>query len=301
MQLLTIDSREVAGRPGLLLPGGSILDLRAAESTLSQAQWRPHSVVSILVAGDEGRERLQALLDAIEDPQQRDRLQRAGAVLPFSGTALMTPLRRPGLMLVADSGLAGPGEPRPAAFIKSPGTGAAHGSTVRVPALPSARIHATAMAACVLGRPLYRAAEQAAEQAIAAWTLVIDISLEQPAERASAASWRRYLDSKQFPGAFPCGPALITSDEFSPGGQLAVRLAVNGISTVPAVLQLDAVPGLLAALSQRYGFRPGDLVAFADAAARSDPTRPLRAADQLSVSLDERMQLSVTLAQRRSG
>ena len=52
MKLVTIDAREVAGRPGVLLEDGNILDLTAAPSTLSQSQWIPQSVVSILAAGD---------------------------------------------------------------------------------------------------------------------------------------------------------------------------------------------------------------------------------------------------------
>lgn len=298
MQLLTIDSREVAGRPGLLLPDGWILDLRAAESTLSQAQWRPQSVISILVAGEAGRERAQALLDGAVDPVRRTELKQAGALLPFAGTALMTPLRRPGLMLVADSRVAGPDEPRPAAYIKGPGTATADGSTVMLPALPEARIHARAMPAVVLSRPLFRADAAAAAEAIGAWTLVIDISLAEPAADADAASWRRYLDSKQFPGAFPCGPALITQDEFLAVDRIAVGLAVNGVAGDSGELALSEVPALLAALSRRYGFRPGDLVAFADAGAGGSAGRPLCAGDQLLATLDDRLRLAVSLQSR---
>ena len=47
MKLLTIDSREVTGRPGVLLDSGDILDLAAAPSTLNESQWIPHSVVML--------------------------------------------------------------------------------------------------------------------------------------------------------------------------------------------------------------------------------------------------------------
>ena len=43
MKLVTIDAREVAGRPGVLLDGGVILDLSAAPGSLSVSQWVPHS------------------------------------------------------------------------------------------------------------------------------------------------------------------------------------------------------------------------------------------------------------------
>ena len=42
MKLLTIDSREVSGRPGALLTSGEVLDLAASPSTLSESQWIPY-------------------------------------------------------------------------------------------------------------------------------------------------------------------------------------------------------------------------------------------------------------------
>ena len=86
MQLVTIDAREVAGRPGVLLDSGDILDLTAAPVTLAESQWIPQSVVSILVAGEEGREHAMRLVRAVENAtaaeisEMRDR----GVLLPCS-------------------------------------------------------------------------------------------------------------------------------------------------------------------------------------------------------------------------
>ena len=54
MRLVTLDSREVGGRPAVSLPSGEILDLLAASATLGTSQWRPQSVVSVLAQGEEG-------------------------------------------------------------------------------------------------------------------------------------------------------------------------------------------------------------------------------------------------------
>ena len=54
MKLVTIEAREVAGRPGVLLDGGVILDLSAAPGSLSASQWVPQSTISILAAGERG-------------------------------------------------------------------------------------------------------------------------------------------------------------------------------------------------------------------------------------------------------
>ncbi len=92
MKLLTIDSREVTGRPGVLLDSGDILDLATAPSTLSESQWIPHSIVSVIAAGRDGLERVARLVAGAEQAD-RQQLLEAGTLLPYSGTALLAPVR----------------------------------------------------------------------------------------------------------------------------------------------------------------------------------------------------------------
>ncbi|MDP6673501.1 MAG: hypothetical protein QGH93_01440, partial [Gammaproteobacteria bacterium] len=124
MKLLTIDSREVTGRPGVLLDSGDILDLAAAPSSLSEAQWIPHSVVSVIASGRNGLERIQRLV-AVAERSDRQRLLQDGALLPYSGTALLAPVRRPGLVLIVDS--------NESSYIKSPNAAVGPGATVTIP------------------------------------------------------------------------------------------------------------------------------------------------------------------------
>ncbi|MDH3978679.1 MAG: hypothetical protein OEU86_09195, partial [Gammaproteobacteria bacterium] len=70
MKLLTIDSREVAGRPGVLLDSGDILDLAVAPTTLSESQWIPQSVISVIAAGDSGYEGVNRLIAAVDSNRE---------------------------------------------------------------------------------------------------------------------------------------------------------------------------------------------------------------------------------------
>lgn len=66
MRLVTLDSREVGGRPGISLPSGEILDLAASPSGLTASQWRPQSVVSVIAEGEEGAARVARLVAEVE-------------------------------------------------------------------------------------------------------------------------------------------------------------------------------------------------------------------------------------------
>ena len=117
MKLLTIDSRDNAGRPGVMLDNSYILDLGAAPDTLAESHWVPHSVVSVLAAGGDGVDRLRELVlkVAAQPAAERARLIEDGVILPFATTKLLAPVRRPGLILIAD-----PDDSTE--FIKSPNT-----------------------------------------------------------------------------------------------------------------------------------------------------------------------------------
>ncbi len=294
MRLVTIDSREAAGRPGACLPHDEILDLHAAPITLSQAQWLPQSVVSILAAGESGLAKVQNLLRMAEDGEGRAALRSTGAILPFAGTALLPPVRRPGLLLLTER-LASTGkEPMPVALIKSPNTATGPGSEIRPPWRHDEGVVATAMLAAVTGRPLYRATPAEAEAAIAAYTLLIDVSLPAPAAGGSATDWRRYVDSKQFPGACPIGPALLTVDELAVlSAPPPVALSINGVETDRRPGEWQAGAAVLSSLSQRYAFRPGDVVGLGETALGEERLRP---GDELKLTLGQHLTLEARYA-----
>ena len=131
MRLVTIDGREVGGRPGVWLPSGEILDLAASPSGLTASQWRPHSVVSVLAEGEEGAARIARLIAECGQATEavRDEWRSTGRLLPGAGTRLMTPIRRPGLLLVV-TGLSGG---RPVAYIKNPNAAAGPTAEIAMP------------------------------------------------------------------------------------------------------------------------------------------------------------------------
>jgi len=289
MKLVTIDAREVAGRPGVLLENGIILDLSAAPGSLSASQWVPQSTISILAAGERGLEHAGSLVSLVDG--SRERLQGDGALLKLSSTALMAPVRRPGLILISHV----LGDGTPASFIKSPNTAVAHARVVKMHG--QEKLIANPMFAAVLGKPLYQADTAQVEAAIAAWTLTVDLS-PQLAEPHDAKDWRDYVAARQFPGSLPMGPALITVDELENPGAMKVTVKINGVQTWNGLIcppTVDCVERLVA-LSQDYAFSPGDVIAFATShASPSSPRQTLRSGDVFSVAAADLMELGFQL------
>ena len=274
MKLLTIDCREIGGRPGVLLDGDEILDLAAAPSTLDQAQWIPYSIVSVLAAGRDGLERVAALVAAAEEKNDddRDALRREGVLVPADATALLPPVRRPGLVLVdrADG----------SAYIKSPNAAVGSGTSVEAPWHDDAPLECTGMLSVALGKSLYRASEQAAADAIVGYTLMLDLVAE----------------SRQFPGSGPMGPAIVTVDEYDGASTLQLALNEVVVATEDAGQFTGNAAARIAQLSQHYGFRPGDVVGFEPPAQSALNGCRLHAGDAVRLSLDGVMSLDVAIA-----
>jgi acylpyruvate hydrolase len=279
----------VAGRPGVLLDSGQILDLSAAPGSLETSQWIPQSTISILAAGENGLEHAQSLVALVDE--DIDKLQAGGAISPLQGTPLMTPVRRPGLMLVTQN----IGEGVPASFIKSPNTAVGHAAQVPMHGQPQLIVNP--MFAAVLGKPLYQADSAAAEEAIGAWTLVIDLAPEL-ADPESAEDWRNYVEARQFQGSMPMGPALVTRDELSEPGELTARASINGVETWSGIIcpPLRECVQRLSELSNDYAFSPGDVIAFATAVnSVSSPRQTLSAGDNYAIDAGGVMELGFEL------
>jgi Fumarylacetoacetate (FAA) hydrolase family len=289
MKLVTIDAREVAGRPGVLLDGGMILDLSAAPGSLSASQWIPQSTISILAAGERGLAHASQLVTLAGE--QEARMRQSGALLKLTSTALMAPMRRPGLMLIShvlSDGTA-------TSFIKSPNTAGAHAAVVAMHGRET--LIANPMFAAVLRKPLYQAGRAAVEAAIGAWTLAVDLSPVYT-DPDDAADWREYVSSRQFPGSMPIGPALITVDELENPGSIPASIKVNGVETWSGLIcppTVDCVERL-ETLTRNYAFSPGDVVAFSTADdSPSSPRQQLKPGDVFSVAVGRAMELGFQL------
>ena len=289
MKLVTIEAREVAGRPGVLLDDGLILDLSAAPGSLSASQWVPQSTISILAAGERGLAHAQSLISLADENTAR--LRDDGALLKLTATALMAPMRRPGLMLIShvlSDGVA-------ASFIKSPNTAVGHASVV--PMHGQNELIANPMFAAVLNKPLYQADRDAVESAIAAWTLTVDLAPNRP-EPQGADAWREYVAARQFPGSMPMGPALITVDELANPGATSASVTINGVETWTGMICPPVVDCVqrLTDLSRDYAFSPGDVIAFATALdSPSSPRQKLQSGDVYTIAAAGGMELGFQL------
>jgi len=295
MKLVTIDGREVAGRPGIILDGGDVLDLTAAPSTLSESQWIPFSVVSILAAGDAGHDNVRKLTDALAalSDDETQALKDQGVLTPVAQARLMCPLRRPGLMLISlsDAG----GSTRNRVYIKSPNAAAGNGAVVDVPKRDGTVV-AKPLLAAVIGKPLHNATEAEAAEAIAAYTVLIEFeTAEQDAD--TGAGWRQYVESKQLPESCPMGPAMVTVDEINDPAHLQVKASVNGVEAKQGALLDSSIDPArtVAELSARYGFSTGDLVAFS-LRGNSPLDTQLQPGDNFSVDLPGIMTLSCSVS-----
>lgn len=283
MRLVTLDSRELAGRPGISLPSGEILDLSAAPSGLTASQWRPQSVVSVLAEGDEGSARVARLLAEVAavPEAQRQEWRRTGRLLPHAGTRLMPPIRRPGLLLMITDRSAS----RPVSYVKNPNAAVGPEATIPLPESDDRQLFLIAMIGLVVGRPLFRANESQAIRAMAALTLVADLGTQ----RLTGESAVVRTEARQFPGACVVGPALVTLDELSATAGWGLLISVNGrtVGSASPDLNMESAARILAAMSSRYAFRPGDIVGLPAGAAEFE----LPAASQVTLGLDRTLEL----------
>jgi acylpyruvate hydrolase len=290
MKLVTIDAREVAGRPGVLLESGHVLDLTAAPGSLEASQWIPQSTISILAAGEAGLDHARSIVSLVD--RGKETLTDRGALTTLSGTSLMTPVRRPGLILISHT----VNEGVPASFIKSPNTAVGHAH--RIAMHGHERLVANPMFAAVLGKPLYQASRDVADAAIGAWTLVIDLA-PQSTDPESAEQWREYTEARQFPGSLPMGPALITRDELPEPGELTARARINGVEAWSGIIcpHSGECVRRLAELSANYAFSPGDVIAFATGMESvSSPRQVLQDKDLYSIDAGGLMELGFELS-----
>jgi hypothetical protein len=268
MRLVTIDSRETGGRPGVVVTGtevagGEILDIVASPGSLADTQWLPQSVVSVLAAGADGLAQTARMVAGVLDatPGERAALRAAGRLLPWAGTALLAPVRRPGLMLMLESA----DQPLAGAWLKSPNAAAAPARQINLPSARLERLDVRPRVGLVLGRSLFAAGRDQAGRAIAGFTLLADLG---PAPLPGAAAEGGSRPGRQFPGACPLGPAIYTPDELParPPVQLACRVNGHVVADSPVDLGGDCLARMLAAVSTSYALRPGDIIALPAAA-----------------------------------
>lgn len=199
----------------------------------------------------------------------------AGAVpVPIEGLVLSAPLSPPSV-LCAGQNYAGhvhekPGFPfgwgGPAHFFKLPQTIIGSGATVPYPHGVSDKLDYEGELAVVIGKPGRNIAAEDAWGHVAGYTVINDLALRDWQVRlldggASAVSLLGV--SKNFDGATPIGPWLVTADEVADAHALRVQCLVNGVvrqddNTANFVL---GIPQILAFFSRFLTLQSGTVVA----------------------------------------
>ena len=165
---------------------------------------------------------MERLVGFISGAPEHDRTawRNAGILLPYAGTQLLAPVRRPGLLLMVRL------EALPAAdgimrvAMKNPNAAVGPDSSIPLPDARIGRLSAAPMLGLVIGRPLFAGSPADAVRALAAVTVLVDMGL---------AHWSAGGEAdRQFPGACPLGPAFLTLDELPAASPATLVFRITG-------------------------------------------------------------------------
>lgn len=145
----------------------------------------------------------------------------------------------------------------PTLFAKFADTLTGPGDDIAIPAV-SSEVDWEAELGVVVGRPLRRATEAEAAEAIAGFTVVNDVSMRD-------WQWRttQWMAGKNFEASTPVGPYVVTGDEIGEAADLELRCDVDG-TTMQKTRTSDLLfppAAIVAYASQMTTLRPGDLLA----------------------------------------
>ena len=143
----------------------------------------------------------------------------------------------------------------PVLYIKPYNTHVGHGATVSLPA-GADRVEIGATLGIVFGATCSRVTEAAAFDAVAGYTVVIDLSLPK------ADLYRPPIVEKCFDGACPIGPSMVERSAVPDPGQLEIRTSINGelCHTRSTTDLVRPIPRLIADISDFMSFHAGDVL-----------------------------------------
>ena len=266
-----------APRPGILLAGRTVLDIAGAFEIEGETELGAESTLALLARWDDALPALQAIADGFADDPGGP-LERCAR--PVKDVTLLAPLLYPGTVFCiarnyADHAREMSGRPladkaasAPSFFTKTPaqavvGTGAA----VHLPST-SARVDWEAELAVIIGRPVFKAAVEDAMEAVAGFTIMLDLSIRGPTEaEATTHALKRFradrFRRKNFDGSAPLGPWLTPAHLVKDVYDQPIKLWVND------ELMQDGNSGdmhftiaeQIAYLSQQLTLMPGDVIA----------------------------------------
>ncbi|HUH07650.1 MAG TPA: fumarylacetoacetate hydrolase family protein [Egibacteraceae bacterium] len=178
----------------------------------------------------------------------------------------------------------------PNIFLKAPSALVGHGADVEVPKGYGTVYHEWELTA-VVGRTLRDASVEEAEAAIFGYTILDDLTFHEiELINRDHQQWAKNVD-----GFAPCGPWIVTPDEFDPSVGRALRRYRNG--ELEASSSTDQMrhqpPELLSFISTFSTLLPGDLVT-----AGTPPAGPCHPPDTITGAVEGLGELTVHLTER---
>jgi acylpyruvate hydrolase len=144
----------------------------------------------------------------------------------------------------------------PALFTKFQETLIADGDPITVPP-ESEAVDYEAELAFVIGRPVRRAKDDAALEAVAGYTVANDVSMRDYQYRS-----QQWLAGKNWAASTPLGPYLVTPDEVGDPHDLDISLQLDGetLQSANTSMFIFDIPTLVATISEFTPLAPGDVV-----------------------------------------
>lgn len=145
----------------------------------------------------------------------------------------------------------------PTLFAKFPGSLVGARGPIVLPA-ESSQMDWEAELAIIVGRRVRRADARAAEQAIAGYSVINDVTARDWQTRT-----RQFLQGKTFESTSPFGPTLVTPDEIGDLGALVLRCDIDGRTVQEERLSdmLWSPADLVSYVSTIITLEPGDVIA----------------------------------------
>jgi acylpyruvate hydrolase len=177
--------------------------------------------------------------------------------------------------------------PVPLVFAKFPNVLIGSGSAIELPEA-SERVDYEGEIAVVIGRPIYRASEDDALDAVAGWMPFNDVSARDLQTQTS--QWTVGKSPDTFG---PCGPSLVLENPWRDGG-LEIQTRVNGeqVQHAHTDQMIFSTARLIAFLTQTMTLVPGDIIVTGTpegVGAHRDPPRFLRDGDVVEVQVADEL------------
>ena len=311
--ILNYDSDGGGGgpRPGILVDR-TVLDIAGALEIQGETELPAESTLALLARWDDALPAFEAIADGFADDPGGP-LKRCAR--PVKDVTLLAPLLYPGTIFCiarnyADHAKEMSGKPladkqtsAPTFFTKTPaqavvGTGA----PVHLPST-SARIDWEAELAVIIGKPVFKAKVEDAMEAVAGFTIMLDLSIRGPTEaEATTPALKRFradrFRRKNFDGSAPLGPWLTPAHLVKDVYDQSIKLWVND------ELMQDGNSGdmhftieeQIAYLSQQLTLMPGDVIATGTPAGVGRPRGIfLKPGDGVTATIGDLGSLDITI------